>query len=181
MELQTKRLQLTELTSADLDNIHNLHSSPQVDAYNTLGIPVTIYTTKNLLQEWIIQQRQTPRPSYIFCIKQSGNNHFVGLIALVLGKPNFKIAEVWYKLMPQCWQQGFATEALKQVLHFGFTHLGLHRIEAGCAVENTASVKVLQKVGMMQEGRKSKVLPVRGEWLDNYFFAILDTDFYYND
>ncbi len=62
---------------------------------------------------------------------------------MTLGKINFKIAEVLYKIFPDYWRQGFATEALTQVLKFSFTDLGLHRIEAGCAVENIASIKVV--------------------------------------
>ena len=177
MELHTKRLTLVEVTPADLETIHKLHSLAEVDAYNTLGIPATIHTTETLLDEWFSQQQRTPRSSYIFCIKQIDTNQFVGLIALMLGKVNFKIAEVWYKTLPDYWHQGFATEALRQVLDFGFTGLGLHRIEAGCAVENIASLKVLAKAGMIREGRKRKVLPIRGSWVDNYFYAILDTDF----
>lgn len=177
MEHQTKRLKLVELTFADLEDIHKMHSLPEVDEYNTLGIPATINDTGVLLNGWLDQQQLSPRSSYIFCIKQSDTNRFVGLIALILGKVNFKIAEVWYKTLPEYWRQGFTTEALTQLLNFGFTDLGLHRIEAGCAVENIASIKVLQKVGMTREGRKRKVLPIRGNWVDNYLYAILDTDF----
>ncbi len=177
MELQTKRLKLVELTLTDLETIHKLHSLPETDEYNTLGLPATIHTTDVLLQEWLNQQQLTPRLSYIFCIKQIDTDQFIGLMALILGKPNFKIAEVWYKILPGYWRQGFTTEALRQLLYFGFTDLRLHRIEAGCAVENIASVKVLQKVGMTKEGCKRKVLPIRGNWVDSYLYAILDTDF----
>jgi RimJ/RimL family protein N-acetyltransferase len=99
------------------------------------------------------------------------------LIALNLGKPNFRIAEVWYKLHPAYWRQGFAKEALTTLLQFAFVDLRLHRIEAGCAVENIASISVLEKVGMTREGSKRKVLPIRGSWIDNYTYAILESDF----
>ena len=50
-------------------------------------------------------------------------------------------------------------------------------MEAGCAVENIASSKVLEKVGMTREGMKRKKLPIRGQWKDNYFYGILEEDF----
>ena len=96
---------------------------------------------------------------------------------MILGKTNFKIAEVWYKIHTSYWRQGYTTEALTELLKYGFSRLELHRIEAGCATENIASIKVLEKVGMTREGRKRKVLPVRGEWVDNYFYSILETEF----
>ena len=46
-----------------------------------------------------------------------------------------------------------------------------------CAVDNITSIKVLEKVGMTREEKKRKKLPIRGEWKDNYFYAILDEDF----
>lgn len=177
MQLQTKRLKLQEVSSADLDAIHELHSLPKIDQYNTLGIPASINTTEVLLNGWLEQQKAVPRMSYIFCISSTDSNQFVGLMALSLGKLNFRIAEVWYKIHPSCWRQGYTTEALIALLKFGFSELGLHRIEAGCAVENIASIKVLEKVGMTREGRKRKVLPIRGEWVDNHFYAILETEF----
>lgn len=177
MQLQTERLKMKELSLTLLDDIHQLHLLPQIDEFNTLGIPVTLGATQFLLISWIEQQKVIPRMSYIFCIELKETNQFVGLIALNLGKLNYRIAETWYKIHPDYWKKGYATEALKKLLEFGFINLQLHRIEAGCAVENGASVKVLEKAGMVKEGRKRKILPIRGTWVDNYFYAILETDF----
>jgi hypothetical protein len=52
----------------------------------------------------------------------------------------------------------------------------LHRIKAGCAVENIASIKVLEKVGMIREGRGRQLLPLKSSWSDNFQYAILETD-----
>lgn len=177
MELKTTRLLLTDLSLANVEDVHQLHSLPEVDEFNTLGIPATVQNTKDLLTEWIEQQKAIPRTSYIFCVKLEVSNQFIGLIALGLGKLNFRNAEVWYKIHPAYWSQGYTTEALTKLLEVGFTDFGLHRIEAGCAVDNIASIRVLEKVGMIKEGRKRKNLPIRGEWVDNYFYAILETDF----
>lgn len=177
MKLQTERLVLQELSLADLNDVHQLHSLPEVDEFNTLGIPESIQTTEILLLDWLEQQKVTPRMSYTFSIRLVQTNHFIGLITLNSGKSNFKIAEVWYKLHPVYWRQGYTNEALTKLLKFAFLDLKLHRIEAGCAVENVASLRVLEKVGMTREGRKRKVLPIRGNWMDNYFYAMLETDF----
>lgn len=64
--LRTKRLKLRELTIDDIDNVHTLHSLPETDEFNTLGIPESIQTTEKILNEWISQQKQEPRISYIF-------------------------------------------------------------------------------------------------------------------
>jgi ribosomal-protein-alanine N-acetyltransferase len=139
--LETKGLHIRELSSADLENIHQLHSLPETDEYNTLGIPDSLQTTEKILSEWLVLQRQTPRSSYIFCMDKKDSKEFVGLIALNLGKVNYKTAEVWFKTHKDHWRQGYTSEALRRILEFGFIDLKLHRIEAGCAVENIASTK----------------------------------------
>ena len=175
--LKSKRLHIRELTSADIDNVHELHSLPETDEFNTLGIPENIQTTENILTEWLILQKQEPRISYVFSIDKTENNNFVGLIAINLGKINYKTAEVWFKIHKDHWRKGYTTEALTRLLDFGFNDLKLHRIEAGCAVGNIASIKTLEKVGFTREGMKRKKLPIRGEWKDNFFYGILEEDY----
>ncbi len=62
------------------------------------------------------------------------------------------------------------------MIQFGFKTLKLHRIEAGCAVENHASIKVLEKAGMIREGRGRQILPLKSGWADNFEYAILENE-----
>lgn len=94
-----------------------------------------------------------------------------------LGKPKFRKGEVWYKFHSNFWNKGYATESLNRILTFGFEELKLHRIEAGCAVDNIGSIRTLERVGMLKEGRKRKVLPLKNGWSDTFEYAILDSDF----
>ncbi len=178
MILQTNRLNIRQVSITDIDKIHELHSLPETDEFNTLGIPETIQETEKVINEWLVGQNAIPQTLYVFSIDHITTKHFIGLIALNLGKPNYRTAEVWFKIHSDHWRQGYATEALIKLLDFGFNNLELHRIEAGCAVENIASSIVLEKAGMTKEGMKRKKLPIRGEWKNNYFYAILDEDFF---
>lgn len=175
-ELNSERLTLKELDLNDLNKIHELHSLPETDEFNTMGIPADISVTERLLADWLGIQELEPRMKYVFKIEDPVNN-FIGLIGLNMGKPNYRTGEVWYKLHKDFWNNGYGTEALNRLLEFCFTDLKLHRIEAGCAVGNKGSIRVLEKAGMMREGHTRKKLPIRGEWVDNYFYAILEEDF----
>ncbi len=176
LKLNANRLTLKELNLGDLDNIHLLLSLPETDEFNTMGIPENIEFTERLLADWLGIRELVPRTKYVFKIEDTESN-FIGLIGLNMGKPNYLTGEVWYKLHKDFWNRGYGTEALKRLLEFCFSDLKLHRIEAGCAVENYGSIRVLEKAGMIREGRKRKKLPIRGEWVDNYFYAILEEDF----
>ncbi|GAB3815530.1 hypothetical protein GCM10028895_09720 [Pontibacter rugosus] len=161
---------------SDLNDVHALHALPETDEFNTLGIPEDIEQTKQILQSWIAASDAITNKAYTFSIRDKGTKSFVGLVALKLGSEKYNRGEVWYKLHVAHWGKGYATEALKAVLKYGFEILELHRIEAGCAVANTASIRVLEKVGMAKEGRKRKVLPLKSGWSDNFEFAILEED-----
>jgi RimJ/RimL family protein N-acetyltransferase len=50
-------------------------------------------------------------------------------------------------------------------------------MEAGCAADNIGSIRTLEKVGMVKEGRKRKVLPLKSGWSDTFEYAILESDF----
>lgn len=176
--LKTNRLNIRAIKWTDLEAVHALNTLPETDEFNTLGIPETIQTTEKLLNEWLAAQKQNPRIAYVFGIDLIDTKQFIGLIAMNLGKQNYRTAEVWYKIHKDYWGRGYASEALTKLLEFGFNELKLHRIEAGCAVDNLASIRVLEKAGMTQEGRKRKILPIRGKWVDNYFYAILEEDFF---
>lgn len=174
--LSTQRLILKPAEPADLEDIHALHSLPETDEFNTLGIPRNVDETQQILQEWKNASEREQNPEYTFAIRDKKTNAFVGLIALKCGNPKFRNGGVWYKLHVKHWGKGYATEALKRVLEFGFNDLKLHRIEAGCAVDNKGSARVLEKAGMFKEGRKRKVLPLKRGWSDNYEYAILEED-----
>ncbi|KAA1243963.1 GNAT family N-acetyltransferase [Aquimarina sp. RZ0] len=173
-KIDTNRLQLHEVVPADLVTIHKLLSIPKVDQYNTLGIPTNIEVTQVYLEEWIDNRRL--KNEFVFAIKKMNENELLGLISLKIGNPKYRIGMIWYKLFPDFWFRGYATEATKAILEFGFEKIGLHRIEAGCAVDNIGSVKVLEKTGMVREGLKRKVLPLKSGWSDTYEYAILETE-----
>jgi ribosomal-protein-alanine N-acetyltransferase len=173
---QTSRLRLSFISESDLENIHELHSLPETDKYNTLGIPENLDETKDIINEWMSKNQNGNKTNFTFKIELQEEDVFIGLIALNLGKSKFKNAEVWYKFHSAFWNKGYATESLNKILEFGFIQLKLHRIGAGCAVENIGSIRTLEKVGMSREGHKRQVLPLKDGWSDNFEYAILSTD-----
>lgn len=175
--LKTDRLLLRDITLNDLESIHTLHSLPETDEYNTLGIPATINETKNNVEEWVSKNNELPRVKYVLAMELLKSNQFIGLFGVNIGKEKYRNAEIWYKIHRDYWNNGYTTEAVHHMLNYGFNVLNLHRIEAGCATENIASIRVLEKVGMSREGMKRKNLPIRGIWKDNYFYGILKEDF----
>ena len=174
--LTTERLNLRPISEKDIEDIHKLHSLPETDRFNTLGIPKDIIETKNIVEKWIFENNQENNKSFTFAIELNDTKEFIGLIGINLGKEKYRNAEVWFKLDSAFWNKGFATESLKKVIVYGFETLALHRIEAGCAIENIGSITVLEKAGMLREAHRRQLLPLKSGWSDNYEYAILPTD-----
>ena len=67
--------------------------------------------------------------------------------------------------------RGFTTQAVKLVTAFGFAQLGLHRIEINVRPENSASCRVAEKAGYLQEGQRKAFLHIDGAWRDHICFV----------
>jgi [ribosomal protein S5]-alanine N-acetyltransferase len=70
-------------------------------------------------------------------------------------------------------RQGYMFDAVRALVPFIFTTLGLHRIEAACLPSNEPSKNLLTKVGFRQEGLARGYLQINGEWRDHALFALL--------
>ena len=176
LNLETDRLLLEEISINDLNDIHQLHSIPVVDEFNTLGIPENIRDTEKILKTMIDAKYKNPRSSYNWKILLKSTNQFIGLAGFTLSNNKFKLGEIYYKLNPDHWGYGYATEIAKKLIKTGFEIFNLQKVEAGVATENIRSVRVLEKAGMTREGLRRKILPIRGEWKDNYHYAIVKDD-----
>jgi ribosomal-protein-alanine N-acetyltransferase len=176
IELLTQRIRLRPIEVSDLDSIHQLHSLPETDEFNALGIPNTIEETRSIIEPWIADNKLSEIKNYTFAIEDKSNGEFMGLFGFKIGNEKYNRGEVWFKIHSDHWNKGFASESLKAVIDFGFDTLKLHRIEAGCAVANMGSIKVLEKAGMIREGRGRQLLPLKTGWSDNFEYSILETD-----
>ena len=176
MEIITERLLLREITWNDLENIHRLHSIPEVDEHNTLGIPKDIDETRELIRPDIEAKGKDPQNRHSWRIILQNSGEFIGLAGMTLSNDKFKLGEIYYKLLPDYWGKGYATEVARQLVITGFNTFHLHKVEAGVATENERSIRVLEKAGMTREGLRRKVLPIRGGWKDNFHYAIVEDD-----
>ncbi|RAL24439.1 GNAT family N-acetyltransferase [Thermoflavimicrobium daqui] len=99
-------------------------------------------------ERWI--QSLEESDNYTFAMVSQADEHLIGSISLTIR--NHGIAELGYWIGKPFWGNRYATEAAHEILRFGFEDLKLHRIEAQALSRNTGSLRVLEKVGFLQEG-----------------------------
>lgn len=94
--------------------------------------------------------------------------------AEVMAKAGGVQASLGWVLHPDWTGQGYATEAVRELLRICFEDLGLRRVTADCFAENEASWRLMERVGMRREGHTVRdSLHRSGEWLDGYAYALL--------
>lgn len=165
------------IVADDFESIHQLLSLPETDRYNALGIPKSFEQTSGLAQKWIELMAAETVDAYTLAVVRRSDEAFVGLFGINLAQAKYRRAELWYKLHVDFWGQGYATELSRQAIAFCFDSWNLHRVEAGVAVENIGSIRVLEKSGMTCEGRKRENLPLSTGFSDSFIYSILANEY----
>jgi ribosomal-protein-alanine N-acetyltransferase len=172
---ETERLTLRPYELCDSKDLASLPGDKEV-ARHTLNLPHP-YTEENAVN-WIELRKELALKGegYTFAVVQKQDAQLVGTISINLEKRHNK-GELGYWIGKDFWEKGYATEAAKQVIKFGFDNLELNRICAAAFKVNRASTKVLEKIGMWYEGTSRENVFKDGEYHDTVSYGILASDY----
>jgi len=165
--LETDRLRIRPYSEADIPELLPLVGAREVAA-TTLRIahPYTEQDARAFLE-----LAKEPDKLWL-AITLRANGRQIGGIGLRVERQH-QHAELGYWLGVSYWGQGYATEAAREVLRYGFENLGLHRIFATHFKHNPASGRILRKLGMQREGCQREHLLKWGEFIDSELYGIL--------
>ncbi len=166
--IETARLLLREFRESDLADIQEFACDPDVVRYLPWG-PNTLEQTRQFLTN-VVETR--PESEFAIELKQEGR--LIGSCRLTVKDGANRSGDIGYVLNPRYWGQGYMPEAARGLLDFGFGELKLHRIWATCNVLNSASTRVMEKIGMRREGHLLQDVFEKGAWRDSFLYAILE-------
>jgi RimJ/RimL family protein N-acetyltransferase len=109
--------------------------------------------------------------SYYFAVVRQHDDQLLG--SCYVSVQAQQQGEIGYILGVDYWGQGYATEAARCVLAFGFETLQLHRTFADVVCENHGSVRVLERLGMQREARLLETQWFHNRWWDTCIYAAL--------
>ena len=175
MLLTTERLRLREFEEGDWPAVLAYQSDPRYLRYYAWE-GRTEGEVRDFVRRFIALRDEQPRLKYQLAITLRLDGQLIGNCGIRMGRPDAREADLGYELDPRYWGQGYATEAARALLAFGFEELGLHRIWANCVADNVGSARVLEKVGMRQEGRLRDKEWYKGRWWDTLLYAILEDE-----
>ena len=122
----TQRLRLREFSPADLDDVFRLDSDPRVMRYVGDGRVATRKSVGEALSRAAPYYRNYPGLG-VWPAEERVSGRFVGWFCLKY-IPKTVDVEVGYRLLPDAWGRGFATEGASALVEYGFNEIGLHRI-----------------------------------------------------
>ena len=172
--LHTERLDLIEIRQEHLEDLFHLFGNYRVTQYYNIVPIVKKEEAQKLIDQF--RSRFMSREAIRWGIALKGQRAIIGTIGFNNFTPQHR-ANIGYDLQPQYWNQGIISEALKEVLHFGFRTLGINRIEAEVMPGNHASEKVLEKLGFVREGLLREWMLWNGKHYDMTMFSLLSKDF----
>lgn len=170
MLIETSRLVIRHFKAEDWQDAVVYCSDPAVMHYIPIGL-----MNEDEVKEFVSEEPNQETECYAIELKSI--NHVIGH---VIFHPWFmeRTYVIGWIINPLYQNQGYATEAAKALLKYGFYELKLHRITATCQPENPSSWKVAEKIGMRREGVfQQSILKENNVWWDEWLYAILESEY----
>ncbi|MGE3269723.1 MAG: GNAT family N-acetyltransferase [Chloroflexota bacterium] len=164
--LTTRRLLLRPPTLSDVDAYYAMASDPEYAYFGSRNVPDRESIEHRLKQ--IVAMPWQLRPE--FAIEWEGR--VIGRVTLEIDRANL-VAMLGYGVAREHWGLGIASEAASAVLDYAFREFGLERVSARVDPRNVGSVRVLEKIGMRQEGLLRQAVVRWGERADRALYGIL--------
>jgi ribosomal-protein-alanine N-acetyltransferase len=174
MELFTPRLRLREFTEHDYPALRDMDTRAEFNTYEREFVSEA--DTHNSLAESISTQLEIPRSVYRLAISIPPQDLVKGVIKISSHYAKIREWEVGWAVHPDEWRKGYATEAAWRLIDWAFRELSIHRMVAFCHADNVASVRVMEKLGMHQDGRLRETRWLNGVWWDEFVYAILENE-----
>lgn len=162
-----QRLSLRTVEPEDHDFIHQYRNSPHIRDFFPNNIPNS--------KEQIDEMFGSSSDGVNFLACRDGSP--IGLVRLLRIDEISGRATIAYWIIPDEQGQGYATEATELGVQYAFNERGLHKVVARVFEGNTASVRVLEKVGFQQEGSLRDHYFVDGEYTDAHLYGLLTCDY----
>jgi len=173
MFARTERLTLRRFTLADAEAFATYRSDPDVARYQSWDVPVPPAEAVRKVEQFV--QGDPAAPGWFqYAVDLDGV--LIGDLGLNLDE-NLLQAELGFTLAPAYQGRGYATEAVRGLLDHLFIERKLHRVSAECDARNTASARLLERVGFTQEGLRRSNSWFKGEWTDDLLFGLLRRDY----
>ena len=169
LPVRTQRLNLREFVKADFDAVHAYSADPRVTRYLFFG-PRDQDSTSEYLDGLFASQREVPRTRFELAVEEIASGRVIGACDLSLIERD--VVDLGYMLGHSDWGKGYATEIALALAEAAFFDLRADRVISTVDVNNQASMRVLEKVGMRWEAVYRKHRRAKNRWWDCHLYTL---------
>ncbi|HML06235.1 MAG TPA: GNAT family protein [Methanobacterium sp.] len=177
-EIYTERLYLRKISINDAETLFRFWSDPEVtknlnvatfknieQAFSLIRLLNSLYSSKEGIR-WVITIRKT--------------NEIIGTCGYNSWIKKSSRGEIGYELGKKYWGNGYGTEAIAEIINYGFKKMNLNRIEAFTVPEATSSINLLKKLGFKKEGLLREYGYWNRKYHDENIYSLLKNDWIKN-
>ena len=175
----TERLELRRFRSDDVAVFRAYRSDPEVARYQSWEAPLSTVDAQELVDEFAGLVPDAPG-WFQYAVELRGTSALIGDVGVNLHENRMQ-AEIGFTFAREHQGHGYATEAVSRVVDHLLVSQGLRRVSAECDARNTASARLLERVGFRREGHRPEFTWLKGEWTDDLLFGLLARDWLVRD
>lgn len=183
IKIETERLIVRDHVASDFQGLSSLLTSEKemyflMDLYapNAEAVEANLNTA--------LREIDSPlRDKYFFAITDKISGDYIGEIGFTVLERRHEdsnvssLVELGYFIKSDYWGKGIVTEAGEAVIEYAFLSVGIHKITTGCAKANTASERVMKKLGFVKEADLCAHQLIHGNWSDRILYGMTSQQF----
>jgi RimJ/RimL family protein N-acetyltransferase len=171
LPINTERLVLRRYTRNDVSDVLEFASQVSVARVTSGNIDATEEGIRRYIDLQNSYQPFEKDKVFDLAIERKEDGKVMGLLTFICR--DHKQGVIGWALGAEHRGQGYAIEAAKALLTYGFKSLGLHRIEADTSSGNSGSWRLMERLGMRREAQLREAIYLEGKWLDRYIYGVL--------
>lgn len=169
LRLTGDQVVLREFAANDLDAVHALVADDRVTQSLSFDSR-SLEQARAMLAGTLARARADQRTEYYLAV--TAHDRLVGFARLALS--GVRAAKLGYAIAADEWGQGYGTDAARTLIGYAFEHLDLHRVTAAVGPANSSSLRLLERLGFVQEGRLRDHVFTHGAWRDSVLLSVLE-------
>lgn len=174
--INTSRLRLKRFSKQNIDEEVAQDTSPEIMRYirDILPSEKALERAESIAEPWKGEDHEWAG----LVIYLKGEKKMMGALSFRYQSMVDDTLEIGFRLHPDYHGKGYVSEAARALFEFLFTTAKAHKVVAYCVVENIASWKVMEKLGMQREGCLREYSKLSGRWHDELVYGVLESDYY---
>ena len=168
----TKHFLLRQITQADQAKIFEGLSHPDVIPF--YGISFRTYEETQAQMDWYKQLTEMQTGIWWGICQQDNPSELIGACGFNNWRKEHQCIEIGFWLMPDHWKKGIMRECIPVIIHYAFSEMNVHRIEAVVETGNQSSSRLLQNLGFFYEGTHRECEIKNGRFISLEYFAFLN-------